>query len=215
MGAIRRTQCRVCGAPREEKTTMPLCLDHRREYERTKATMARRRRGIPSMSEHVEARKRNATSSAQRHEQKRVERLKREVAEGRRICTTPGCGGKVGTIYGRLCEPCLFQKREAHQALMIQVMADAGERRRKKKSAKSTAPKVPKPPKPKQKQKPRMIPQRSKPVEVPCFIGPEYIERLEPVVVDRPIVRYRSPGIIAEEEERERSWAAWFEARGL
>lgn len=156
--------CRLCGQPRAPKITMPLCVEHAREYERAKAERYRRARGIPTLSEVVAARKANAAPNPALHESRRIERLKREVAEGRRICITPECGGKIETIYGRLCGPCLFLKRESQPRDIVERHRAA-------------------------RPKPERKPRKTKPVVlVPTrqvVIGPEAFRKPEPVGVWR------------------------------
>ena len=51
--------------------------------------------------------------------------------------------------------------------------------------------------------------------DVPCLVGLEFVDVVVPIIPDRPLVRHRAPGQVAEEKEREMEWAKWFQERGL
>lgn len=179
MGAIRRTQCRVCGAPREEGSHDVLCLEHRRERDRMER---RRQRGVPM---DLPAPK------------------PREFPRG----SCRQCGGvveKQGLCREHRLE---YQRAWAEAERRRKGMSVKGKygRRGEPKPVELKAPKVPKPIKP-----------RPFVEDVLVIVGPEAFPPLKPVDVSGyDLTRWKAPGIIAEEEERERSWAAWFEARGL
>lgn len=108
--------CRLCPNPRTTKpTSLALCDDHYLEYERVKAERYRRQRGVRPASERRPMR--NISESKKEYQRRKVEKLRRLAAAGQRQCQTEGCGGAIGTPYGKRCDDCRYVAQSVGEEL--------------------------------------------------------------------------------------------------
>jgi len=131
-------------------------------------------------------------------ERQRRTKAERPHPEG----TCIDCGATPIYSNARCKEDYLRYQREWHATRRKRSQAN----RDKAKAAK---------PKPPAKREPPYVPRPARPVQPDILIGPQAFTKPEPVSVAGGVPRYRSPGLVAEEQQREREWAEWFAARGL
>lgn len=217
MGAIRATQCRICGAAREEGSPDVLCLEHRRERDRLRR---REELGIPLDLPGPKARMfpRGTCSKCGGPVDKqglcREHRLEyqRTWAEARRRAKGMAVRKKTGPRENAgVCKICGKPRhtRPYTRAAVCEEHLREDTRRRmqsKREKKRKLGPVV---------RVPAYVP-KVRPQQPDIAIGPEAFAKPEPVSVEgREVVRVRVPFEAIEASEREREWAEWFAARGL